>query len=664
MSSLETVRVPAEMADPFAKAEAVVSSYFRERRDDPQHGTIEIHGQRYVLVRAASLSVEFFTLVADLYGPGREAEAESFSRNLLYDLAHAIGKSDAHAFHTAMGLTDPLSRLSAGPVHFAHAGWAFVDILPGSRAAPGEDFLMYYDHPYAFESDAWLRAGRTSAFPVCIMNAGYSSGWCEESFGVELVSSEVLCRAKGDERCRFVMAHPNRIEAAIGRFVTESGLGPRVGAYQIPDFFVRKRVEEELRQSRAELERRVEARTRELQEANERLRREMEERARVEEQLRRTQKLEAVGRLAGGVAHDFNNIMSVILSRGALAASRLAPGDPLRAELDEIAHAARRAATLTRNLLAFSRGQVLSRETLDLNAMVTDVTRLLRPLIGEDLELDVRLGADAGVVLVDRGQLEQVVTNLVMNAREAMPAGGALAIETSAVALAAGQVAELAAGRYATLTVTDAGHGMDEATLARVFEPFFTTKERGTGLGLSTVYGIVKQSGGHVAVTSELGRGTRFTLWFPAAEGEARVTPTPHERAADPLRGDEELLLVEDQPSVRASIRAILVRYGYRVHEASDAASALKLAEAHPGIALVITDVVMPRMGGRELVERLLTRRPSLAVIFMSGYAEDFALGEGASAAAVSCLQKPFPPELLLQRIRDLLSARGTLTPG
>jgi len=664
MRPLETVRVPAELAEVFAQAEEVVSRYFRERRDDPSHGSIEIHGQRYVLVRAASLSVEFFSLVDDLFGPGREAEAGVFSRNILYDLAHAVGKADARDFHTSTGLTDPLARLSAGPVHFAYAGWASVDLLPGSRPTPDEGYEMVYDHPYSFEADAWLRSGRASVFPVCIMSAGYSSGWCEESFGVELVSSEIACRAKGDPHCRFVMAYPSRVEGAIARYLAQAAPEATPASYEIPDFFGRKRVEEELRQGRAELEARVEARTRELQEANERLRREMEERARVEEQLRRTQKLEAVGRLAGGVAHDFNNIMSVILSRTALAAGRLPAGDPARAELDEIAHAARRAAGLTRNLMAFSRGQVLRRERLALDALVTDVTRLLRPLIGEDVELLVRVGADVGAVLVDRGQMEQVITNLVMNAREAMPGGGTLTIETGSADVAGSGTPELAPGRYATLAVADTGHGMDEATLARVFEPFFTTKERGSGLGLSTVYGIVKQSGGHVSVASAPGRGTRFTLWLPRVDAPSRAPSADDDPAADPLRGDEEILLVEDQEGVRASLRAILARFGYRVHDAPDAAAALAMAVAHPGIALVVTDVVMPRMGGRELVERLRILRPGLPVIFMSGYAEDFPADDPDDPRAATCLQKPFAPDVLLERIRALLPRRGSAPPG
>ena len=314
MPSLRTVRVPVGMEGPFLRAEELVSRYFRERHDDPERGTIEIFGERYVLVRAASLSVEFFTLVRELYGPGREGESADFARNILFDLAHAIGKSDAQNFHTKMKLEDPIERLSAGPVHFSHSGWAFVDIFPESNPTVGPDFKLIFDHPYSFESDAWVRAGRKADFPVCIMNAGYSSGWCEKSFGLVLVASEMLCRAKGDAHCRFIMAPPDRIEAHVERYLQEKPhLVTGKHSYQIPDFFARKRIEEDLRRRFAE---------------------EMAEREAAEKKLRHTHKLEAVGRLAGGIAHDFNNLMAIVITRSAMITRKLKPGDPIRRELE------------------------------------------------------------------------------------------------------------------------------------------------------------------------------------------------------------------------------------------------------------------------------------------------------------------------------------------
>jgi len=324
------------MADAFAAAEATVSAYFRERRDAPEHGTIEIFGDRYILVRAASLSVEFFSLVRGLYGDSREQEADAFARNILFDLAHAVGKSDARMLHQKMGLTDPIARMSAGPVHFSHAGWAFVDISPDSRPVMDDDFHLLYDHPYSFEASAWLTAGKTATFPVCIMNAGYSSGWCSESFSMELVASEVQCRGCGDPTCSFVMAPPAAIDRHVEARARASHGRVKLERVTIPDFFVRKRMEDELRRSKAELEQRVEERTRELAAINEQLRREMAEREEVEQRLRDTAKLEAVGRLAGGIAHDFNNLINVVIGRSERLRRGFAPADPVAIQLAQI----------------------------------------------------------------------------------------------------------------------------------------------------------------------------------------------------------------------------------------------------------------------------------------------------------------------------------------
>ncbi len=251
--SLTTVKVPGEMEPLFAKAEAVVSQYFQERKDDPSRGTIEIFGQRYMLVRGAALSVEFFSLVKEFFGKGLEAEAEDFARNMLFDLAHSIGKSDARNFHAKMQLNDPIERLSAGPVHFSHTGWAFVDVSPESRPSPDKDYYLLYDHPQSFEADTWIQSRLEPDFPVCIMNSGYSSGWCEESFGVRLVASEILCRAKGDPCCRFIMAPPDRIEGHVARYMKDKPhFAHRMKSHTIPDFFSRKRLEEDLRRSEAQ----------------------------------------------------------------------------------------------------------------------------------------------------------------------------------------------------------------------------------------------------------------------------------------------------------------------------------------------------------------------------------------------------------------------------
>lgn len=635
--TLRTVKVPEGFEPLFARAEEVVSRFFADRRDDPSTGTIEIFGERYVLVRAASLSIEFFDLVRGLYGPDREREAIDFARNILYDLAHAIGRADAKSFHAKMGLDDPISRLSAGPVHFAHAGWAFVDISPESNPIPGPDCYLRYEHPYSFESDAWLQSGRRSTFPVCIMNAGYSSGWCSESFGLSLVSVEVDCRAEGGDACGFVMATPNRIEARVSQYRESHPPRAGVSAQVIPDFFSRKRVEEDLRRQ---------------------FRDELRAREAAEVKLRAAHKLEAVGRLAGGIAHDFNNLMAVVIARASMLAARFPEGDRVRQELDQITEAGERASSLTKQLLAFSQAQVVRREPLDVDAVVAPLLRLLTSLLGERIEMAVDLGAAGVIAELDRSQLEQVVTNLVVNARDAMPGGGRLTVATRVVSVT-DRDTERAAGRHVELCVADDGVGMDDSTLACLFEPYFTTKPgAGTGLGLATVHGIVKQSRGHVAVESKLGHGSTFTVSFPVYEGAAppaRQSDRPSPPAATVAR--KLVMLVEDNADVREAVEQILLSEGHAVlvFADSEAAAAFE-GDGLSSVDVLLTDVIMPKKGGRAVALSLRARRPTLPVIFMSGYPPEPEML--ASVSQARFLAKPFRPEELFDLIAVLTTTR------
>jgi PAS domain S-box-containing protein len=381
------------------------------------------------------------------------------------------------------------------------------------------------------------------------------------------------------------------------------------------------------------------------------------EQRRLEEQLRQTQKLEAIGRLAGGVAHDFNNLLVVIRGYSATLAQALTD-DELQQQAIAIDHAGERAATLTRQLLAFSRQQVLRPTVVDLNEVVRETRTLLDRLIGEDVEVVVDLADDPWLVLADPGQLSQVVLNLAVNARDAMPAGGRLSIKTENVELDADYAANhvgVEPGRYVLLQVTDTGIGMDKETQDRVFEPFFTTKAEGTGLGLATVHGIVSQTGGHIWLYSEPGLGTTFKLYFTQTKRRPVERPRAPEIAV--LDGTETVLLVEDEEGVREFVATILRGHGYRVLEADRADRAEAIAAESDGIDLLITDVVMPGRNGRELAERLQASSPAMRVLFTSGYPADTALRTGVSDASAAFIEKPFGPVELARAVRELLDA-------
>jgi len=391
------------------------------------------------------------------------------------------------------------------------------------------------------------------------------------------------------------------------------------------------------------------------------------ERRTLEEQFQQAQKMEAVGRLAGGVAHDFNNLLTVILGLCELLLADRNPDDPRQADIAEIQEAGTRAAGLTRQLLAFSRKQIIEPTLLDMNVIVADLRAMLARLIGEDVKVVLDLGADLALVEADRGQVEQIVMNLAVNARDAMPKGGTLTIETANVELDehyAKTHLDVKPGLYVRLTVTDTGTGMTPQVQARLFEPFFTTKEpgKGTGLGMATVFGIVTRSGGSVGVYSEVGKGTQFKVYFPradAAEAAERVVDTLSP-VARPRAGAQTVLVVEDEDGLRELARRLLQRLGYTVLIAADASEASRLFEENPTIDVLLTDVVMPGASGPELTSQLIEQRPALKVIYMSGYTEDAIVHHGVLKAGIAFLHKPFTSETLGRKIRDVLDTTPT----
>jgi len=397
-------------------------------------------------------------------------------------------------------------------------------------------------------------------------------------------------------------------------------------------------------------------RAQEIQGANQQLR---EQRAHLEEQLRQAQKLEAVGRLAGGIAHDFNNLLSVILMYTDELHEMLGPGGVGRSELEEIRVASRRASDLTRQMLAFSRQQVLDPQVIDLNGIVSGLGKMLSRVLGEDVELRAVLDPNLGRARADAGQIEQVIMNLVVNARDAMPTGGRLTITTAGATLDEAYAQAhlgVSPGDYVMLSVSDTGVGMDKATQSRAFEPFFTTKEqgKGTGLGLSTVFGIVKQSDGHIWLYSEPGGGTTFRIYLPRVDGA--VAPARARATSAARGGSEKILLVEDEDQIRRVASAVLVRAGYRVVEARRPSEALELfAREAKSIDLLLTDVVMPEMSGRQLAERITAARAGVRVLFMSGYTDDAVLHHGVLAPGVTFIQKPLTPDSLIRKVREVL---------
>ena len=420
----------------------------------------------------------------------------------------------------------------------------------------------------------------------------------------------------------------------------------------------------QLESANATLEERVEERVRELRETNEQLLAETRERQQLQEQLQQSQKMEAIGQLAGGVAHDFNNMLTPILGYAQMEMAKLPSGDSSGSSLEQIHRAAERAADLTRQLLAFSRRQVVEPKVLNLNDLIVDLDPMLRRLLGEDIELVTLPSSTLDLVEADPGQIEQVIMNLAVNARDSMPDGGKLTIETANIILEEPHTprhSEASSGPHVVVSVTDTGTGMTQEVQRRIFEPFFTTKEEGkvTGLGLSTCFGIARQSGGRIQAESELGQGTTFKVFLPRTDSAIPARKGSGESATTgvPLGGTETVLLAEDEPLVRKLVAQVLRDRGYRVLEGGTGQEALEIFQSQePGsIQLLLTDVVMPQMGGIELAQRITDIQPNTKVLFASGYTQEPLFLAGDSSQEIRFIQKPFLPDALALKVREVL---------
>jgi signal transduction histidine kinase len=505
------VRVPGPFEAPFLRAQAYVADYFRDRVENPETGTISISGERYILLRAASMSVEFFDLVTSLYQDQGPDEARGVATNLLFDMAHAIGKADARSFHSRMGVTDLIEKLSAGPVHFSFSGWAFVDVFPESNPSPDDDFFLIYDHPYSFESDTWLARGRRSPFPVCVMNAGYSSGWSEESFGRPLVAVEITCQAAGGQHCRFIMAPPSRIEEHLARYTRKPGQRRRAGVrtpearVSVPEFFQRKRLEDELRRSHEGLEKRVAERTAELTRANEQLRMEVAERRRAE--AARDEFLSVAAHELKTPLTSLRGFAQVLLAQ--LDKAESPDRERLHMALTAIDRQSVKLSRLVSQLLDVSRmeaGQLaLDRRAVDVMALLRGLCASLPPSTrGHTVSVD---GPAEATAMADPVRLEQVLTNLLDNALKFSPDGGPVRLSV-----------EQAAGEL-LIAIADRGIGIPAAHRRRVFDRYHQGEHRlgGMGLGLYISRQIVELHGGFLEAEEPPDGGTRMVVHLPAA---------------------------------------------------------------------------------------------------------------------------------------------------
>ncbi len=569
----DTVRVPDAIKPLFDKAQQTVGEYFCNLKMDPTRGTIEINDQRYVLVRASALSNDFLDTVRQLYSDRGDKEAMTIGKNFLFDIAHVIGINDAKNFHQKMNLDDPIAKLSAGPVHFAYSGWAFVDILPESSPTPDDNYFLTYNHPFSFEADSWIRSGKSSDTPVCVMNAGYSSGWCEESFGIPLTAVEVTCKAKGDEHCTFIMSPPHRIQEHVNRFAANPQLKSQNTkiVYDIPTFFERKKVEEEMQIARRKAEE--------------------SDRAKSE--------------FLANMSHEIRTPMNAIIGYVDLILQ-----DKLSEEhrnyLDTVKDSGHLLLNLINDILDISKieaGQLLIeysacslRDLLDAMELSTKGSILK---YRHSISLVKHYPSDhINYVLVDPTRLQQILHNLLSNAVKFTKAGK---IEFGA---------ELINPETLEFYVNDSGIGIAESDHQKIFEVFgqadasSTREHGGTGLGLTISKKLVELMGGSIRVESEKGKGSRFvfTLPYRPVAGSSKATLTV---SSEPIITKDLLLVVEDNLINQRLTKRVLEREGYEIITANNGQEALDLFREVEEIKLIVMDIQMPVLDGLSATQAI-----------------------------------------------------------
>ncbi len=624
------VIVPDEIKPLFDVAQGAVSDYFRNLKMDPTQGTIEINEQRYVLVRASALSKDFLDTIKKLYADRGESEAMSIGKNFLFDISHVIGMNDARAFHKKMNFTDPLSKLSAGPIHFAYSGWAFVEILPESNPTPDDDFCLVYNHPYSFEADSWLRAGTRSDTPVCIMNAGYSSGWCEESFGIPLTSVEVTCRAKGDSHCHFIMSPPHRIGEHLDRFKQGAAGYTNGGSYEIPTFFERKKVEEELQRARQLAEESVKTKSDFVANMSHELRTPLGAILGFTDLMKKTGLSSVQQDYLQAIQTSGNNLLAIIndildlskLDAGKFVIERIPFSIPELMYSLEVMFAAK----------AAYKSLVLS---------CTTDPAISRPVLGDPM------------------RLTQILTNLISNAIK-FTDQGSIRVHCRLDREAAGRM-------YLTFSVKDTGIGIAAHMADQVFERFtqaesdIARKYGGTGLGLAITKQLAELQGGTVSLDSVPGEGTTFfvSLSYPLAQEaaprrEADLAATPR------FEKGKRILLAEDNHMVQKLTEIILNQAGLSTAIAENGSLAVDLLREQ-SFDLILMDIQMPVMDGYKATavirDELKIQTP---IIAMTAHAlageKELCIQKGMN----DYISKPFREEELLEKIAYWLSEKKT----